>query len=150
MINARAESIAEKPAYRTPFRKHRCLIPADGFYEWHVEKFGKQPYFIHRDDSKPLVFAAVWDHWQDNEGDRIDSCSIITCDANRQMQTIHERMPVILQRRQWDDWLNDNNTLRLKDMLVPYPHEHLEIYPVSLRVNSPTHNGAELIKPVHM
>jgi len=145
MINARAETVASKPAYRGPFRKHRCLIPADGFYEWKQED-GKQPYYVHADANNPLVFAGIWDHWQDESGDRINSCSIIVCDANEQMHRLHERMPVILPADKWDDWLGEKSVDALQEMLVPYKGNDLEIYPVSRLVNSPTHEGEELIK----
>ncbi len=149
MINARAETVAEKPAYRGPFRKHRCLIPADGFYEWKQEN-GKQPYYVHARDNTPLVLAGIWDHWQDEDGDRIDSCSIIVCDANTQMRSLHERMPVILPIYMWDAWLAEQDVEVLQGLLVPYEGDDLDIYPVSRAVNSPTHEGAELIKPLAM
>ncbi len=146
MINARAETVASKPAYRTPFRKRRCLIPADGFYEWKAED-GKQPYYIHSKDNKPLVFAGIWDHWQDEDGDRIDSCSIIVCDANQQMQGIHDRMPVILPDDTWDSWLEGKDKGALQAMLVPYSG-NLDIYKVSRTVNSPRNDGPDLIKRI--
>lgn len=147
MINARAETVASKPAYRGPFRKHRCLIPADGFYEWKQED-GKQPYYVHSQDNKPLVFAGIWDHWQDEGGNRINSCSIIVCEASEQMRRLHERMPVILPADSWNSWLNEQNVDVLQDMMVPYKGNDLEIYPVSRLVNSPTHEGKDLIKCV--
>jgi putative SOS response-associated peptidase YedK len=146
MINARAETVASKPAYRTPFRKRRCLIPADGFYEWTPED-GKQPYYIHDKDDKPLVFAGIWDHWQDDQGDRIDSCSIIVCDANQQMKNIHDRMPVILSADSWESWLTSEDKDALQALLVPYSGD-LDIYKISRAVNSPKHDGPELLKPV--
>lgn len=147
MINARAETVAEKPAYRTPFRRHRCLVPADGFYEWMAEN-GKQPYYIHHVDKTPLVFAGIWDHWQDDSGDQIDSCAIIVCEANRQMRQVHERMPVILLPELWDTWLGESEVTRLQSMLRPYAKQDLDIYPVSKAVNNPKNDGEQLIAPV--
>ena len=147
MINARAETLSEKPAYRGPFKKHRCLIPADGFYEWHEEN-GKQPYYIHSTQDQPLVFAGIWDHWEDDSGDRIDSCSIITCAANDQMKPIHERMPVILSADKWDAWLTRQDKNTLQAMLLPYSDNNLDIYPVSRAVNNPKQDDPEIIKHI--
>ncbi len=144
MINARAETVATKPAYRAPFRRHRCLIPVDGFYEWHEEN-GKQPYYIKHLDDTPLVLAGVWDHWDDGEGDKIESCSIITCDASAFMLPIHERMPVILKADSFDDWLDSKDTDYCQSLLVPYREEDIEMYPVSAAVNNPRHDSAELL-----
>ena len=147
MINARAETVATKPAYRTPFRRHRCLIPVDGFYEWHTEN-GKQPYFIHRIDNTPLALAGIWDHWDDGEGDHINSCSIIVCDANKLMQPIHERMPVILKPDVFDDWLENTDTEHLQDLLQPYMDLDIEMYAVSRAVNNPRNDNPKLIDRV--
>ena len=144
MINARAETVASKPAYRGPFRRHRCLIPADGFYEWHAEN-GKQPYYIHRTDNKPLAFAGLWDHWDDGEGDKIESCTIIVCQVNKLMQPIHQRMPVILKANVFDAWLQCDDTDYLQALLQPYEETDLEMYPVSRLVNYPKNDNAELI-----
>lgn len=144
MINARAETVATKPAYRAPFRRHRCLIPVDGFYEWHSEN-GKQPYYIHQADNTPLALAGLWDHWDDDEGDHIESCTIITSEANNFMQSIHERMPVILKPNEFENWLSSDDTLYLQNLLVPYAKTDLEMYPVSTAVNNPKNNKAELI-----
>ena len=144
MINARAETVASKPAYRAPFRHHRCLIPADGFYEWHDEN-GKQPYYIHRMDNVPLAFAGLWDHWDDGEGNHIESCTIIVCAANNLMSQIHERMPVILKPNVFDNWLKNNDTDYLQSLLIPYQETDLEIYLVSRAVNSPKNDRPELV-----
>ena len=144
MINARAETVATKPAYRAPFRRHRCLIPVDGFYEWHEEN-GKQPYYIKHLHDTPLVFAGLWDHWDDGEGDRIESCSIITCEASPFMLPVHERMPVILKAENFDAWLESEDTDYLQTLLVPYAEQDIEMYPVSPVVNNPRHDSAELL-----
>lgn len=144
MINARAETVASKPAYRAPFRHHRCLIPADGFYEWHTED-GKQPYYIHRKDNVPLAFAGLWDHWDDGEGNHIESCTIIVCGANSLMSPIHERMPVILKPDVFDSWMMNDDTDYLQSLLIPYEENDLEIYPVSRAVNSPKNDRPDLV-----
>ena len=143
MINARAETVAEKPAYRGPFRKRRCLIPVDGFYEWKQDN-GKQPYYIHACTNKPLVLAGIWDIWQDNTDNHIESCSIIVCPANEQMQSIHDRMPVILPSALWDRWLSGQDPGELKSMLTPSA-EVLDIHPVSRAVNNPRNDNPDLI-----
>jgi len=147
MFNARAETVHEKPAYRSAFKKQRCLIPADGFYEW-TQANGKQPYFIHRRDNDPLVFAGLWEHWQDKEDNAIDSCTIIVTEANSLMQPVHDRMPVILNPEQFNAWLDPEYQAGddLRDMLKPYTAGDLEIFAVSRDVNSPKNDGADLIK----
>jgi putative SOS response-associated peptidase YedK len=146
MINARAETVAEKPAYRTAFRRHRCLIPATGFYEWQ-QTDGKQPYNIRRKDTAPFALAGLWEHWE-REGQVIESCTIVVTEANELMRRIHERMPVILQPKDYDLWLNPEviDRERLLPLLIPYPGEDLEMYPVSKMVNSPKNDRAELIE----
>ncbi|MCG6939124.1 MAG: SOS response-associated peptidase [Gammaproteobacteria bacterium] len=147
MINARAETVAVKPAYRAPFRHHRCLIPADGFYEWHQEN-GKQPYYIHRVDDKPMVFAGLWDHWDEGEGDHMQSCTIIVCEANKLMRPIHERMPVILNAEVFDDWLRSDDSASMQALLQPYTGTDIEMYPVSREVNYPKNNYARLLERI--
>jgi len=147
MINARAETVASRPAYRAPFRRHRCLIPADGFYEWHEEN-GKQPYYVHLDDNTPLAFAGLWDHWDDGQGDHIESCTIIVCDANKLMQPIHQRMPVILKADVFDSWLESDDTDYLQALLKPYEETDLAMYPVSREVNYPKNDNAGLLKRI--
>lgn len=146
MFNARSETVHEKPSYRSAFKKQRCLIPADGFYEW-TQANGKQPYFIHRNDNAPLVFAGLWEHWQDKEGNVIDSCTIIVTKANAMMQLIHDRMPVILDSGQFNDWLDPQNQAvdELRDMLQRYAPDDLESYPVSRDVNTPANDNPDLL-----
>lgn len=152
MINARAESLAEKNAYKHAFRKKRCLIPADGFYEWKKipgEK-KKQPMYIHRADGAPLAFAGLWEVWRDPSGDELHSCTIITTTPNEKMAEIHDRMPVILGEDAWDTWLaEDNEDLdTLGKLLVPAPPQLIELYPVSTDVNQVRNKGADLIARV--
>ena len=147
MINARAEGIADKPAFRQPFRHQRCLIPADGFYEWRRNEDGrKQPWYIHRRDGEPLAFAGIWARWQGSE--TIESCAIITGPPNAVVAPIHDRMPVILAPADHATWLESDNPLLLQQLLQPLPAELLEAYPVGLAVNKPAHGGPGLIAPL--
>lgn len=149
-INARAETVAEKPAYRTAFRQRRCLIAADGFYEWHPQPDGhKQPYFIHLANDEPFAFAGIWEHWE-RDGKTLESCSIIVTEANTLMQPIHDRMPVILPPESYDDWLDPAITdpARLKSLLLPYPADGMRFHPVGTFVNSPRNEGRDLLQPI--
>jgi putative SOS response-associated peptidase YedK len=139
LINARSESIATKPSFRDAFRKRRCLIPADGFYEWKATGTKvKQPYHIRFEDGRPFAFAGLWEHWGEGEN-AIDSCTIITTEANDQMRTLHERMPVILQPEDYERWLDPNqkSTSALEALLVPFEPEPLTLHAVNTLVNSP-------------
>jgi len=145
MINAKAETLKQRPAYRDAYKHRRCLIPANGFYEWQATPQGKQPYYIHRRDEGLLTFAGLWEYW---EGEHlINSCTIITTKANPLLQTIHDRMPVILTEPDYATWLNPGNTdPNLVDPLVrSCDSELLDMYPVSTAVNNPAHDGPELI-----
>ena len=173
MINARAETVASKPAYRRAFANKRCLIPADGFYEWKAApatgggasgtaKPRKQPYFIHRKDGEPLAFAGLWEVWKvpndspddvkDVGGDDgwVRSCVIVTTTANDLMAPIHNRMPVILPESAWEQWLDpdEHDVDALAKLLVPAPNALLEAYPVSTAVNNARNNGPELARAV--
>lgn len=106
MINARAETVAGKPAYRTALLRRRCLIPADGFYEWRVDAAGRTPFFIHRDDGTPLAFAGLWEAWKDPAGQWLRTCTIVTTGAAPRLQHLHERMPVVLPPAAWERWLD--------------------------------------------
>jgi putative SOS response-associated peptidase YedK len=146
MINARAETVAEKPAYRDAFKKRRCLIPTDGFYEWKPGRPRKQPYFIHRKDGEPFAFAGLWEHWE-LEDLKIDSCTIIVTQANKLISPIHDRMPVIVDRDNYEQWLNPEQSADdLLALLTPYPEAEIEAYPVGHAVNKPGNNGPELIE----
>ena len=141
-INARADTIADKPTYRDPFKRKRCLVPSTGFYEWKREDDQKIPHHIRLPDGELFAFAGLWDHW-DKEGAGFDSYSIIVTGVNETMQPIHDRMPVILNPAQYNTWLNNKNFNRaqLESMLVPYGGT-MEAYPVSRYVNSPQHDDA--------
>ncbi len=159
MINARAETLAEKNAYKPSFSKRRCLIPADGFYEWkkleHTVEIGgrkiaKQPMYITRADGQPVAFAGLWSVWRgpDKQQEPLRSCTIITTSPNDTMAPIHDRMPVILPESAWTTWLDrDNHDLEaLSQLLVPAADDLLVVTPVSTEVNNVRNNGAQLIE----
>jgi putative SOS response-associated peptidase YedK len=148
MINARGETVSVKPSFRKAFRNHRCLVLADGFYEWQKTGDGKQPYYIRMEDGSPFAFAGLWESW--NDGREIRSATIITTDANDVVAPIHNRMPVILRPEDYDLWLDpdfDEKEL-LTSLLKPYPAEAMEAYPVSRRVNRPSNNEPSCIESV--
>lgn len=151
MINARSETLSEKPSFRNAFKRRRCLILADGFYEWLRPK-GKSgpviPYYFRRKDGRSFPFAGLWEYWRSAEGDELVSATIITCPPNELVGNVHKRMPVILQDEHYWDWLKTHREEELKDMLLPYPAALLEGYPVSTLVNSPTNDTSECIQAV--
>ena len=148
MINARAETVSEKPSFRSAFKKRRCLIVADGFYEWQKTDDGKQPFHIKMNDSSPFAFAGLWETW-DGDGEEIRSCSIITTEANDLMNEIHHRMPVILHPENYGVWLDSGFEEKeaLSDLLKPYPSDDMELYAVSRRVNKPSNNEPSVLEP---
>lgn len=152
MINARAETAAEKPAFRTPFQRQRCLVPADGFYEWQKTAGAKQPYFIRRRDARPLVFAGLWDRWEGGPEGPVDSFTILTTAPNDVVAPIHNRMPVILPAVHYDAWLDPANrdVEGLQALLGPFPAAEMTAYPVSRYVNSPRNEGPECVSPVDL
>jgi putative SOS response-associated peptidase YedK len=147
MINARAETVSQKPSFRNAFKQRRCLILTDGFYEWQRGQGGKQPYYIHMKDGSPFAFAGLWESWRN--GEEIRSCTIITTDANELVGEIHNRMPVILPPEDYELWLDPDFEEKeaLTSLLRPHPSEVIEAYPVSRRVNSPSNNAPECIEP---
>lgn len=151
LINARSETVTEKPAFRTAFRQRRCLVPADGFYEWRRTAAGKQPYFIHRADHTPLVMAGLWEQWQDPNGqESLQTFTILTTHANHFLSQLHDRMPVFIDRDRFDDWLNgdaSDETSRAT-WLRPAAEDLLVMHPVSTRVNSPAHDEPTLVEPI--
>jgi putative SOS response-associated peptidase YedK len=146
LINARGETIEEKPSFKYSFQKRRCLIVANGFYEWQKRGSNKFPYFIHLKDNKPFCFAGIYDNWKSPDSDRITSCSIITTDAIKSLKNIHPRMPVILSENNFSLWFN-NNINALKQLLIPYQEHDLDFYEVSTDVNSTANNYPDLIEP---
>jgi putative SOS response-associated peptidase YedK len=146
MINARAETLAEKPAYRAAFKKRRCVLPADGYYEWQSAAGGKQPYYVEAASGEPLALAGLWERWQDPSGETVESCTIITTEANAAMRHIHVRMPAILKRESLAGWLDPGaDALALAQLFLPEAGPALRAHPVSRAVNSPAHQGPELI-----
>jgi len=148
LINARAETITEKASYRNAFKKRRCLVVADGFYEWQHVGEARRPVYIRLKSGKPFGFAGLYEVWQPPEGEALTTCTIITTEANDLMRPIHARMPVIIPRAHQDQWLDPSaaDRERLLDMLKPYPAAEMEAYPVSKRVNSPSNNSPECIQ----
>jgi putative SOS response-associated peptidase YedK len=150
MINARSESVATKPAFRHAFKRRRCLILADGFYEWQKTGKAKQPYFIQMKGSGPFCFAGLWERW--SKGDKpVESCTILTTDANELMAPLHDRMPVIIPPESYNLWLDVavQEPERLLPLLHPFPDKDMVAYPVSTLVNSPRNNAPECIEPEH-
>lgn len=149
MINARAETVAEKPAFRSAFRHRRCLIPADGFYEWASGSKPKQPLHISRGDGALFGFAGLWELWRSHEGRALESCTIITAPANATLRPVHDRMPVILDPADYAAWLDPGpvDALRLRELLAPCPEEWLVLRTVGLRVNDPNNDDPECVAP---
>jgi len=148
LINARSETVTEKPSFREAFKRRRVIIPADGIYEWRRAGGSKQPYFFHMRDDRVFGFAGLWDKWRDEEGEVIESCTILTTEANEVFRAVHDRMPVILHPDAYNEWLSDDprGVSALKELLHPYPSSEMVAYPVSSRVNSPQNQGEDLIK----
>ncbi len=139
MINARAETAADKPAFRTAVRRRRCLLPADGFYEWQAVAGGKQPHLIRFSDGRPFAFAGLWELWQPPGAEPLLSCTILTTTPNPVVAALHDRMPVILPPERHGEWLEPGELgrERLAELLVPCPAAGMEAFPVSRRVNNP-------------
>jgi putative SOS response-associated peptidase YedK len=149
MINARADTVTTKPAFKNAFKQRRCLIPADGFYEWKKIGSDKQPYRILLRDEKIFSMAGLWEAWNSPDGEKIFSCSIITTEPNELMVDIHDRMPMILSREDEKKWLDKNQSVKdLKAMLQPFPAERMRAYPVSKVVGNVKNQGNELIVEV--
>lgn len=173
MINARAETVASKPAFRRAFAKRRCIIPADGFYEWTTRpgQERRQPWYIQRPDGEPFAFAGIWEQWsgpkeaptdtaaepssgaaEATPAEPLRSCSIITTAANEKMSELHDRMPVVLARSDWDAWLaeDQHDTDLLGSLLVPAPSELISFHPVSTEVNNARNKGEHLLDPIEL
>ena len=149
LINARAETLTEKPSFRNAFARRRCLILADGFYEW--QKTGTKspsiPYYFRLEDGGPFAFAGLWEYWESSEGDGLKTCTIITTEANARVAPVHDRMPVMLNPQTAWDWLGDGSSESLLKLLRPYPAEEMTAYRVSRMVNDPGKDVAALVKP---
>lgn len=148
MINARSETAAEKPSFRAAFKRRRCLIPADGFYEWQKTTGAKQPFYIRMKDERPFAFAGLWETWHEEDGPEIRSCTILTTEANDRLSPVHGRMPVILDPENYDFWMDPevNDVAPLNGLLRSYPSEAMEAYPVSRHVNSPSNDDPECVE----
>lgn len=149
MINARSETVSDKPAFRVAFKRRRCLIPASGFYEWQKQGSGKQPIFIQAQDGGLLALAGLWETWPMPDGGEIDSCTILTTEPNELMAPIHNRMPVIIEPADYDLWLDPGD--RPEDglhLLRPYPAHKMTFYPVSTHVNTPRNDDPQCIDPL--
>ena len=147
MINARGETVASKPAFRQPFKRHRCLIPANGFYEWRKTQSGKVPYFIHPRDDSVIGFGGLWDVWTNPEGERIESCTIITTAANEVIKPLHDRMPLIVAPEDYGVWLTED-VGRASEVMGITSSVQLEAYPVRTRVNKPANDDPGCIERV--
>jgi putative SOS response-associated peptidase YedK len=150
MINARSETAATKPAFRKPLRERRCLILADGFYEWKREGPRKQPYYIKLRDGQPFAFAGLWDRWHPADGQPLETCTILTITPNEVLQGLHDRMPVLLPSSAYSLWLDPavRDVETVQAPLTPYPAEELTAYPVSTRVNNPANDSPKCIAPL--
>jgi putative SOS response-associated peptidase YedK len=154
MINARAETVEEKPAFRAAFKRRRCLLPADGFYEWRSTGKAKQPYYISLRDGGPFALAGLWESWTSPDGGVIESCTILTTEPNELMATLHNRMPVIVDEPDYGLWLGSGGDASKEELGVlphlfrPFPAEAMTAYPVSKYVNSPMNEGAACIAPL--
>lgn len=150
MINARAESVAEKPSFRKPIGVRRCLIPADGWYEWKKSGTRKMPFYFRLKDGAPFAFAGLWEHWQGKEGEEVESCTIITTQANDATAPIHDRMPAIIGPKDFDLWLDPSvrKTEKVLPILAPYPSAEIAVHPVSTLVNNSRVDKPQCIEPV--
>jgi putative SOS response-associated peptidase YedK len=150
LINARSETVGEKPSFREAFKRRRCIIPADGFYEWKREGNKKQPYFFSLKDDCLFGFAGLWEKWRAPDGESLETCSILTTNANEALSAVHQRMPVILHPDTYGLWVDEDvrkQDLR-KELLRPFPASEMIAYPVSASINSPYHQGKELVLPL--
>jgi len=150
LINARAETVAEKPAFREAFRHRRCLVPASGFYEWEKTEGGKQPFFFHAAADAPLAIAGLWERWKAPDGETLETCTLLTTEADDVVQPVHDRMPVVVRPQDYDLWLDPSATGadRLGALLGPGAGVRLVAHPVSTRVNTPANDGPELVAPL--
>ena len=147
LINARMETLADKPAFRSAFRRRHCLVPADAFYEWKATGGRKQPYCIRMADQKLFGMAGLWEHWVDTAGETVETCTIITMEANDLVRDLHDRMPLIIQPSDYGAWLDASNPDAHR-LLKPFPSEQMSYFPVSTRVNSVRNDDAECLAPV--
>lgn len=149
LINARGETVAEKPSFRAAYKSRRCIVPASGFYEWKKVAGGKQPYFIEPANELLFGFAGLWERWSKPDGETVDTFTVITTEANEAMRSLHDRMPVILLPDDYDQWLTKTTEPDLvRQLLVPCPDEMLQMHPVSKAVGNVRNEGPELIEQI--
>ncbi len=150
LINARSETAATKPSFREAWAKRRCLIPADGFYEWQKTIAGKQPFYCQMVDQRPFAFAGLWERWRSPRGEVITSCTVLTTRANSRLESIHERMPVILPPEDYEQWLDPTVTdaQPLQRLMQPYDAKSMQHYAVSQRVNKPGPDHPDCLQPL--
>ena len=150
LINARGETVCDKPAYRAAMKRRRCLIPADGFYEWQKAGDRKRPFYVHAKSGEPLAFAGLWETWQGPNGEELETAAIVTTAANRTLKPIHERMPVIVPREAFNLWLNctDVDAKTAEALIAPAPEGLLEAYEISTAVNRTANDNPKLLEPV--
>ncbi len=150
LINARGESVIDKPAFRAAMKRRRCLVPADGFYEWKPVGGRKQPYYARLKTGGPLAFAGLWECWTGPNGEEMETAAIVTTTANRRLGEIHDRMPVIVPPEAFDLWLNcaEVDAVTASALIAPAPEDMLDLYPVSMAVNRTANDDAKLIEPL--
>jgi putative SOS response-associated peptidase YedK len=150
LINARGETVCDKPAYRAAMKRRRCLIPADGFYEWQKAGDRKRPFYVHAKSGEPLAFAGLWETWQGPNGEELETAAIVTTAANGTLKPIHDRMPVIVPREAFDLWLNcaDVDAKTAEALIAPAPEGLLEAYEISTAVNRTANDNPKLLEPV--
>jgi putative SOS response-associated peptidase YedK len=146
LINARSETVAEKPAFRAAFQKRRCIIPSDGFFEWKRQGKSRIPHYIHLKGHEPFAMAGLWESWSSPGGGTIESCTILTTSPNSLMERLHDRMPVILPQQAIEIWLDETaSAKKLTELTYPYPSTQMEAYPVSSLVNNPLNNSPDCL-----
>jgi putative SOS response-associated peptidase YedK len=149
LINARSETLAPKPSFRTSFKRRRCLIAADGFYEWKHSGKTKQPYFVQLNTGNIFGFAGLWESWKSPDGNIVESCTVITTSPNELISEIHDRMPVILHPEDYETWLGDSSLMNsLQHLLMPYPADEMEIFQVNSEVNNPKNDSPSCLAPL--
>ena len=150
LINARSETVSEKPSFRSAFKRRRCLVPTDGFYEWQRLNKRKQPHYIRMGDGEPFAFAGLWEHWEGQDETVIESCAILTTEANAFVRPIHNRMPVIVEPGNYDLWLETepDRTGALARLMRPYSGDRLTAFPISTWVNNPKNDDARCVEPI--
>lgn len=146
-INARSETVAEKPMFREAYQKRRCLVLADGYYEWQGDRGSKRPYRIERQDREPFAFAGIWERWGEGE-DELHSCAILTTEPTKTIEQIHDRMPLMLEPEEEAIWLGEGNGEVLEDVLDPYADDELRAYEIPTRVNDPDNDDESVIRPL--